>query len=163
MARKTEPRTQAAKPPARRRSGARGRAVDFAFMVAPLAIGALKKLMEDPDLAKKAQDQVDRLLKNSGDSPADMLETVKVLREQVDYLVGSADDDREAARAEAWSKQLEQCERAAKLVGAPGATRKERRALKKRIAALRSEILEAFIVEQQEDADAARSAEDPND
>jgi uncharacterized protein involved in exopolysaccharide biosynthesis len=163
MAGKTPPRAQTAKTPARAKSAGSGKAVGIAVMVAPLAIDVLKKLLENPDLAKRAQQQFDRLLKHSGDSSADMLETVKVLREQVDYLVGSADGKHEATRAATWSKQLEQCERAARLVSAPGATRKERRALKKRIAALRSEILEAFIVEQQEDADAAQSGEDPRD
>lgn len=118
--------------------------------------------MGNPDLAKKVQEQIDRLLKHSGYSTADMLETVKVLREQVGYLLASADDERDVARADAWSKQLEQCERTVQLVSVPGATRKERRTLKKRIAGLRAEILEAFVSETREDADAA-AAEKPSD
>ncbi|WP_165831694.1 hypothetical protein [Brachybacterium endophyticum] len=141
---------QPAKTPSSTGSAGKNKAVELALMAAPVAFKALKKLLDDPTLGKKAQEQIARLLKYSGGSPADMLETVKALREQVDYLSDSADDEREAQRAQAWSKQLEQCERAAQLVNAPGSTRKERRALNKRISTLRSEILEAFIDEQEE-------------
>lgn len=162
MAEKVAPRAQTAKTSMRTKKSSRGKALELAVMAAPFALGALKKVAENPDLAKKVQEQFDRLLKHSGDSTADMLETVKVLREQVGYLLASADDERDVARANAWSKQLEQCERAVQLVSVPGATRKERRTLKKRIAGLRTEILEAFVSETQEDADAA-AAEKPSD
>lgn len=161
MAGKGTSRAQTVKAPASAKSGARTKGLDIALALAPFAAGALKKLMENPALAKGIQEQFDRLRKHSGDSGSDLLETVKVLREQVDYLVESADDEREAARAATWSKQLEQCERAARLVSAPGATRKERRALKKRITGLRTEILEAFIAEQEEDAEADKGTGSP--
>ena len=48
----------------------------------------------------------------------------------------------------------EYLEQAVRLVQAPGATRKDRKALKTRVDALRSEIVTAFIQEQGEDAHA---------
>ena len=81
-----------------------------------------------------------------------------MLRGNVEYLAASADDDAERERAAQWAKQLDHCEQAARLVQAPGATRKDRKALKTRVDALRSEIVAAFIQEQGEDAQEADAA-----
>lgn len=51
------------------------------------------------------------------------MKTVRILREQVDYLAASADDVREAQQATEWAKRLDACERAAQLLKAPGTTR----------------------------------------
>ena len=79
-----------------------------------------------------------------------------VLREQVDYLAQSADDADEERRAKAWAKRLDSCEMAAHLLTAPGAPRKDRRTLKKRVEELRSEIFAAYIDEMSEDAEQSK-------
>ena len=86
-----------------------------------------------------------------------MVKTVRILREQVDYLAASADDELEAQQAAEWAKRLDSCERAAQLLKAPGTTRKDRKALKKRIEALRTDIFAAYIEERGEDAETGRA------
>ena len=76
----------------------------------------------------------------------------------MDYLADSADDEEETRRARDWAKRLDSCERAAQLLQTPGATRKDRKALKTRVEALRSEIFAAYIEEMGEDAQEQDSA-----
>lgn len=124
----------------------------LATLAGPAAVGVLTQLAKNPEVGKKVQGQVEELFRHRGNSPEDMLETIAVLREQVEYLADSADDQAEVDRAQGWQKQLEQCERAARLVSAPGSSRKQRRTLAQKIGDLRSDILEAFLVEQDEDS-----------
>jgi hypothetical protein len=103
---------------------------------------------------ESVREQAARLQRTTTSKPEGVLETVAILREQVDYLEGSADDAEETRRAQDWAKRLDSCERAARLLKAPGATRK---ALKTSVEALRSEIFKAYIDEMGEDAEARDS------
>ncbi|AXK46192.1 hypothetical protein [Brachybacterium saurashtrense] len=139
--------------------GPRGKgALSTAKWALPLLIAGARWLSENPELLEKVKLQISRLLSARTSTIDGMLETITVLRESVDYLAGSADDEAEARQARDWAEQLDHCEQAAKLLTAPGAPSKERKALKKRIDALRTEIMASFIAEQGEDATAERSA-----
>ncbi|MFC7465352.1 hypothetical protein [Brachybacterium sp. GCM10030252] len=117
------------------------------------------RIYNDPDLWKMVKDQFARLVHHGGNSVDDMLSTIETLREQVSYLVESADDEDELRRAKAWGKQLDKCDHAARLLKTPGSSKSERSALKTRVEALRSDILNAFIIEQEEDARARDALE----
>lgn len=139
--------------------GPRGKgALSTAKWAIPLLLAAGRWIADNPELLEKVKLQISRLLSARTSTIDGMLETITVLRESVDYLAGSADDEAEARRARDWSEQLDHCEQAAKLLTAPGTPSKERKALKKRIESLRSEIMAAFIAERGEDAAAERSA-----
>src|SRR5699024_3446781 len=112
-------------------------------------------LSAHPEVWQRVKEQTARLQKPSTSTPDGVLTTTQILREQLHYLRDSADDDEEARRAQHSAKRLDTCERAAQLLKAPGATRKDRKALRTRVEALRSEIFAAYIEEMGEDAQAA--------
>eukprot|EP01135_Chromosphaera_perkinsii_P008778 Nk52_evm1s1457 gene=Nk52_evmTU1s1457 len=126
-------------------------------LLAPFALSALRRLLEDPKTQQWVQEQLGRFTTTSSSSPDGMLATIAALRTDVRFLAESADDAGETARAQAWTKQLDKCEQAAQLLKAPGATAKQRRALHKRLRALHAEIFDAALIEKDEDA---RSADD---
>ena len=136
-------------------SGRASAAASAARWALPLLAAGARWLSAHPEVWEGVKEQAAKLQKTSTNKPDGVLATVAILREQVDYLEDSADDDAEARRAEDWAKRLDSCERAAQLLKAPGATRKDRKALKTRVEALRSEIFEAYIEEMGEDAEAA--------
>lgn len=126
-------------------------------LLAPFAISALKRLLEDPATQQWAQERMGRFTATSSSSPDGMLATIAALRTDVRFLAESADDATETERARAWTKQLDRCEQAARLLKAPGATAKQRRALHRKLRELHTEIFDAALVERDEDA---RSADD---
>ncbi|MGO1259212.1 MAG: hypothetical protein ACTMII_09695 [Brachybacterium sp.] len=126
--------------------------ISLAMTLSPFAIELIRKAADNPEVWKKVQEQILRLGQHRGDTPEDMRQTIEALREQIVYLTESADDDAEAKQAATWGKQLEQLDRAAALLTAPGATRTQKKTLKKKIGTLRAEILKAFIAEVDEDA-----------
>lgn len=126
--------------------------ISLAMTLSPFALELIRKAADNPEVWKKVQEQILRLGQHRGDTPEDMRRTIEALREQIDYLTDSADDDAEAKQAQTWGKQLEQLDRAAALLTAPGATRKQKKTLSKKIGTLRAEILKAFIAEVDEDA-----------
>lgn len=127
-------------------------AMDTAKWALPLLIAAGRWVSANPEILDKVKDQIAQLKKARTGTADGVIETIAVLRGNVNYLADSADDEHETLLAQDWAKQLDRCEQAALLLKAPGAPRKERKALKKRIDALRTEIIEAFIAEQGEDA-----------
>ena len=133
-------------------------ALDTAKWALPLLVAAGRWVSANPEILEKAKQQITQLTKARTGTPEGVLETITVLRGNVDYLTASADDEAEVKQARDWERQLARCEQAALLLKAPGAPGKERRALKKRIGALRSEIVAAFIAEQGEDAVEGRDA-----
>ena len=86
-----------------------------------------------------------------GVDDADVGDTIAMLREQVAYLLESADDAAERERALAWGAKLERLERAHALVR-PGSSATERRRLEAQVEALRAQVVAAFLVERIEDA-----------
>lgn len=126
------------------------------WLVPLLATGA-RWLSTHPEVWDGIKEQGAKLQKFATDRPDGVLKTVRILREQVDYLAASADDELEAQQAAEWAKRLDSCERAAQLLKAPGTTRKDRKALKKRIEALRTDIFAAYIEERGEDAETGRT------
>ena len=101
------------------------------------------------------KEQATRLQKTTTNKPDGVLATVAILREQVDYLFRTPPTTpvRPVGRRTGRSGWIPArvCRR---LLKAPGATRKDRRTLKTRVEALRSEIFEAYIEEMGEDAEA---------
>lgn len=133
--------------------GPKGKGVlNTARWAVPLLLAVGRWLSEHPEILEKVKAQIAQLTTARTSTADGALKTIAVLRGNVDYLAGSADDDVEAEQAKDWARQLDRCEQAARLLGAPGATRKDRRAVKKRVDALRSDIVAAFIAEQAEDA-----------
>lgn len=124
----------------------------------PLLLTAGRWLQEHPEALEQVREQIKKLLTHNTATPEGMLETIEALRDSVAFLAASADDEAETQRAEAWAKQLDAYEQAAKLLAAPGSSGKEKKQLKKKLEALRSEILEASITEHREDADAAEGS-----
>lgn len=86
-----------------------------------------------------------------GVDDADMADTIARLREQVAYLIESADDTAERERAEAWAGKLQRLQRAQSLVS-PGRSATERRQLEARVEKVRAEVVAAFLIERIEDA-----------
>jgi lantibiotic modifying enzyme len=123
-------------------------------LVSTVVPAVIAYLREHPEIWETVKEQVDTLIKRKGN----ILATISVLHDQVDYLAGSADDEDEARQAQVWAKRLDSCEHAAQLLQAPGASRSEKAALKNHVNELRSEIFTAFIREQGEDAEAEKSA-----
>lgn len=130
-----------------------GTAIDVAKWALPLLATGARWLSSHPEVWDAIKEQATKLSKTATNKPEGVLATVAVLREQVDYLAASADDAGEERRAKDWSKRLDSCERAAQLLKAPGATRKDRKALGKSTEVLRSEIFSAYIAEMGEDAE----------
>lgn len=114
-----------------------------------------KYLRDHPEIGATVSDAVTKLLKKRTSGPAGMIDTIVVLREQVSYLRTSADDEREAQRAQDWGRRLDNLEHAAQMLR-DGGTRGEIKAVRERLMTLRGEILAAFIAEQAEDADQRR-------
>lgn len=141
-------RTTITPPTGTARRAALGRA---GTLLAPFAISALTRLLEDPATQQWVQEQMGRVTATSRSSPDGMLATIAALRTDVRFLAESADDAAEAERARTWAKQLDRCEQAAQLLKAPGATATQRRALRKKLRALHAEIFNAAIVEKDED------------
>lgn len=138
-------------------SGRAGAALRAAQWALPLLAAGARWLSAHPEVWERVKEQAAKLQKPRTSTPDGVLATAQILREQVDYLEDSADDE-EARRARDWAKRLDSCERAAQLLTAPGATRKDRKALKTSVEALRSEIFAAYIEEMGEDAQERGSA-----
>lgn len=136
-------------------SSKKSAAVNAARWAIPLLAAGARWLCAHPEVWEGIKEQAAKLQRTSTSKPDGVLETVAVLREQVDYLAESADDEREAHQAKAWAKRLDSCEKAAQLLKAPGATKKDRKTLKKSVEELRSEIFAAYIEEMGEDAEKA--------
>lgn len=126
--------------------------------VGPVVVTVVQSLLQDPEKLSELQSRLTTLAQESGASAGEMLETIEVLRDQVRDLADSADNERESARAKGWAKQLDGFEKAAKLLQAPGAQKKDLKKLRKKINALRTEILNAHITELSEDEQRAPSA-----
>lgn len=108
-------------------------------------------LRKNPAVADTVQDQVQKLQRSSSLSPEAMRATLAAMREQVDYLGESADDEAERGRAAAWSAFLTKLEHAVELLGA-GSSKAERKRMRARIDELRAKVIDAFLEEQIEDA-----------
>jgi len=139
-------------------SGRAGAALRAAQWALPLLAAGARWLSAHPEVWERVKEQAARLQRTTTNRPDGMLATVEILREQVAYLEDSADDEEETRRARDWAKRLDSCERAARLLTAPGATRKDRKALKTSVEALRSEVFTAYIEEMGEDAQEPGSA-----
>lgn len=138
----------------RRRTNAKGTAGSLAAIavtLGPLVVPALTNLVKDPEALNKVTATVRGILARDTKTPEDLDATIVSLREQVAYLAESADDDAETKRAKDWARSLDQAGRAAKLVAGPGASAKEKKIVKKKVATLRTEILQALIIEKSED------------
>lgn len=131
-------------------------AMNAARWAIPLLAAGARWLSAHPEVWEGIKEQAAKLQRTTTSRPDGVLETVAILREQVDYLADSADDAEETRRAQDWGKRLDSCERAARLLKAPGATKKDRRTLRTSVEALRSEIFAAYIEEMGEDAEAGR-------
>jgi hypothetical protein len=114
-----------------------------------------KYLREHPEITQSVNDSVTKLLQRRGSGPDAILQTVAVVREQVDYLRGSADDAAERTRAAEWARTLDNLEHAATMLRG-GASRAELKALRARVDVVRGQVLAAFIAEQAEDAEQRR-------
>lgn len=110
-----------------------------------------KYLKDHPEIGAAVGEAVTKLVKRRPGGTAGLIETVGVLREQVDYLRESADDEEESRRAAHWAKQLDNLEHAAIMLR-DRATTSEKKVLRMRLERLRGEILAAFIAEQAEDS-----------
>lgn len=131
-------------------------AINTAKWAIPLLAAGARWLSSHPEVWESIKEQGARLQKATTDKPDGVLTTVGLLREQVDYLAASADDPAEAQQAQDWARRLDSCERAAQLLKAPGTPRKDRKTLKKRVEALRTQIFAAYIEEMGEDAETGR-------
>lgn len=138
-------------------SGRAGSAIRAAQWALPLLAAGARWLSAHPEAWERIKEQAATLQKPSTSTLDGVLTTAEILREQVDYLRGSADDD-EIRRAQDWAKRLDSCERAAQLLKAPGAKRKDRKTLKTSVEALRAEIFAAYIEEMSEDVQERGSA-----
>ncbi|GAB2969738.1 hypothetical protein [Actinotalea caeni] len=112
-------------------------------------------LREHPEIAQEVQATVTKLLRRRSSGPAGMRQTIEVLREQVAYLADSADDGTEAARAQDWSRRLDNLDHAVAMLH-DTASRREVKVVRQRLHALRGEILAAFVAEQADDAEQRR-------
>lgn len=119
--------------------------------VGPVLIPVIQGLLQDPEKLNELQNRVSALTQRSGASADEMLETIDVLRSQVAELGESSDDEKEFKRVQKWAQQLDRFEKGAKLLQAPGAPGKDLKELRKKIDTLRSEILNAQIMELGED------------
>lgn len=113
-------------------------------------------LKEHPEITQSVQDSVTKLVQRRGSGPDAILQTVTVLREQVEYLRDSADDEAERSRAVEWARSLDNLEHAATMLRGGGASRAELKKLRQRTDLLRGQVLAAFIAEQADDAEQRR-------
>jgi len=123
----------------------------FVFLI-PLVLTYVK---DHPEIWTTVQDALKKVVVRPTAGPKELAKTIAGLREQVAYLRDSADDESETRRAAAWSQRLDRLDRVAALLG-DGASRNEVQTLRKQVLAIRTEILEAFVIEQAEDAEARR-------
>lgn len=121
----------------------------------PLVMTGARWVSAHPEVGETIREQAAQLVAAAKSRRGGVLTTIEVLRGQVDLLARSADDAAEKQQAKAWSRSLDGCEGAARLLQAPGATKEDRRRLTKRVEALRAEIFAAYIEEVGEDAEAA--------
>lgn len=108
-------------------------------------------LLSNPKVLETMKREVERLLRSTGPNPDAMRESLKAMREQVEYLRRSADDHAERVRADKWAVSLTGLEHALELLG-PGSPKADLKRLRERLDALRGKILDAFLIEQIEDA-----------
>lgn len=120
----------------------------LAVSVAPMI---WKYLKDHPEIWRDLIESLKKVIVRRGAGPKELSKTIIGLREQVAYLRESADDDGEVRRAEDWSRRLDNLDRVAKLLG-DGASKNEIKELREQVLALRKVIIEAFVVEQAEDA-----------
>ncbi|KAE8764671.1 hypothetical protein [Georgenia thermotolerans] len=110
---------------------------------------------ENPEIYNLVSQQVTRMAsarqENRGEEG--LRRRIGVLRDQVAYLIASADDDAESRRAEDWRRQLDKIEASLPLLGAMSrhAAAKEAKHVDERIDALSAQILSAYVDEQRED------------
>jgi hypothetical protein len=121
--------------------------------VAPMVWSYLKA---HPEIWHGLVEALKKVVVRRGAGPRELSKTIAGLREQVVYLRESADDDGEVQRAEEWSRRLDNLDRVATLLG-DGASRNEVKELREKVLALRKVIIEAFVVEQAEDAAEGKS------
>lgn len=126
----------------------------MAGLVGTALAPVISYLHDHPETWEKVKAEITKLIRNKGNLSA----TIAILQDEVTYLAGSADDEDEVRRAQAWAKQLEKYEHAAQLLKAPGAPKSEKAKLKSDVKALHKEIFGAFVEEQVEDAQAAEGA-----
>lgn len=107
-------------------------------------------LLTNPKVLDSIKREVEKLLRSTGPSSDAMRQSLKAMREQVEYLRRSADDHTERVRADRWAVSLTGLEHALELLG-PGAPKADLKRLRERIDALRAEILDAFLIERIED------------
>lgn len=110
---------------------------------------------ENPEIYKLVSDQVTRLARTRREShgPDGLRRRIGVMRDQVAYLLASADDDGERHRAEEWRRQLDKIEASLPLLTAMSrnAAARETRHVDERIDELSAAILSAYVDEQRED------------
>lgn len=119
--------------------------------VGPVMVPVIQGLLQDPEKLNELQKRVSTFTQKSGASADEMLETIEVLRSQVTELGESSEDEKEFKRVQKWAQQLDRFEKGAKLLQAPGAPKKDLKELRKKIDTLRSEILNAQIMDLDED------------
>ncbi|WP_306232674.1 hypothetical protein [Agrococcus beijingensis] len=117
-------------------------------------------LSANPEVRETIERMVKRLTASTGQDPDEMRKTLQAMREQVEYLRNSADDDFERRRAAAWSTSLIRLEHAVEMLRG-GAARADVKRLRSSIDALRAQILDAFLIEQVEDAGGPSAIEAP--
>lgn len=120
----------------------------LAVTVGPMV---LKYLKDHPEIWQSLLEALKKAVVRREAGPKELLKTIAALREQVGYLRESADDDGEVARAEDWSRRLDNLERVAKLLD-DGASKSEIKDLREQVLDLRKVIIHAFVVERAEDA-----------
>ena len=144
--------------------GKLGSLIKFAAVAGPTVLKVVQKygptLTElkktNPEVFDAVQNQVRKLAESrkASKSPERLHRRVAALRDQVAYLHQSADDEGERRRAEDWRAKLDKIEASLPLLSAMSskAAAREQAHVDARIDELSSEILSAYIDEQEEDA-----------
>ena len=138
--------------------------VKFAAVAGPAVVKVVQKYgptltelrKSNPEVFDAVQNQVRKMAeaRKAGKSPEVLHRRIAALRDQVAYLRQSADDEGERQRAEDWRAKLDKIEASLPLLSAMSskAAARERAHVDARIDELSSEILSAYIDEQEEDA-----------
>ncbi|PFG38258.1 hypothetical protein ATJ97_0731 [Georgenia soli] len=138
--------------------------VKFAAVAGPAVVKVVQKYgptltelrKSNPEVFDAVQNQVRKMAeaRKAGKSPEVLHRRIAALRDQVAYLRQSADDEGERQRAEDWRVKLDKIEASLPLLSAMSskAAARERAHIDARIDELSSEILSAYIDEQEEDA-----------
>ncbi|WP_043500403.1 hypothetical protein [Georgenia sp. SUBG003] len=141
-----------------------GALIKFAAVAGPAVVKVVQKYgptltemrKSNPEVFDAVQNQVRKMAeaRTAGKSPELLHRRVAALRDQVAYLRQSADDERERRRAEEWRAKLDKIEASLPLLSAMSskAAARERAHIDSRIDELSTEILSAYIDEQEEDA-----------